>query len=161
MRRFAKNKDVVFGDVNLSQESIRGPYNPGAGGWPTVRAFNKKTGLEGAPYSKKTNQAMCDELGQDSYMEAYVTEAASTSLCNVHIEDLTDSGCTDKEVEYAFKWRAHSHEEITAQAARLQSMKASEEAKKLKPAQAAWINHRLAILQQLLNPPPVAATAEL
>ena len=35
----------------------------GAGGWPTVRYFNKETGYGGKPYPKKTDKAMCDELG--------------------------------------------------------------------------------------------------
>lgn len=35
----------------------------GAGGWPTVRYFNKETGYGGKAYPKKTSKAMCDELG--------------------------------------------------------------------------------------------------
>jgi len=51
-----KNEDVVFADVNLKEAPIRGPpYNPGAGGWPTIRYFNAKTGPDGAPYEKKTD----------------------------------------------------------------------------------------------------------
>ena len=71
---------MAFGDVNLSEEPIRGNYNPGAGGWPTIRYFNKATGLEGAPYTKKTSGAMCDELGNDEYMQAYVEEAAQLRM---------------------------------------------------------------------------------
>ena len=56
---------MAFGDVNLSEEPIRGSYNPGAGGWPTIRYFNTKTGYEGAPYTKKTDKAMCEELVSD------------------------------------------------------------------------------------------------
>ena len=53
---------MSFGDVNLSEEPIRGGHNPGAGGWPTIRYFNAETGLAGASYVKKTDDAMC-ELG--------------------------------------------------------------------------------------------------
>ena len=35
---------MTFGDVNLAEEPIGGPYQAGAGGWPTVRYFNKATG---------------------------------------------------------------------------------------------------------------------
>lgn len=97
----ANNSQVVFGDINLSEQPIRGNYNPGAGGWPTIRYFNQRTGCasqtparvtvgprrtlrellpplggryEGAPYTKKTDGAMCDELGKESYMQAYVEE---------------------------------------------------------------------------------------
>ena len=31
--------------------------------WPTIRYFNKETSKDGAPYDKKTDKAMCDELG--------------------------------------------------------------------------------------------------
>lgn len=39
------------------------PFLPGSGGWPTVRYFNKETGYGGKAYPKKTDKAMCDELG--------------------------------------------------------------------------------------------------
>lgn len=65
---FVNNTQVAFGDINLSQEPIRGIYSPGAGGWPTIRYFNWLTGYEGAPYPKKTPKSMCDELGDIKYM---------------------------------------------------------------------------------------------
>ena len=37
--------------------------NPGAGGWPTIRYYNKETGILGKSYEKKTDASMCDELG--------------------------------------------------------------------------------------------------
>jgi len=76
-----QNQDVVFGDVDLSQNGgLRGPpHNPGAGGWPTVRYYNAKTGPDGAPYVKKTNKAMCEELGDENYMRAYVEDVLSSS----------------------------------------------------------------------------------
>eukprot|EP01050_Picozoa_sp_SAG11_P058854 SAG11_NODE_37811_length_255_cov_0.660256_1_plen_39_part_10 len=30
--------------------------NSGAGGWPTIRYFNKETGYDGKPYPKKTDK---------------------------------------------------------------------------------------------------------
>jgi hypothetical protein len=36
-----------------------GDLSPGAGGWPTIRYFNKATGYDGTPYAKKTDKAMC------------------------------------------------------------------------------------------------------
>ena len=89
---------MAFGDVNLSEEPIRGSYNPGAGGWPTIRYFNKATGYAGAPYAKKTSKAMCDELGDAANMQAYVEEAGSTSLCDLE----SGEGCEEREVEYFF-----------------------------------------------------------
>jgi len=48
------------------------------GGWPTIKYFNKDTGYEGAHYKKKTPKAMCDELGDNEYMQQYVEEAGHT-----------------------------------------------------------------------------------
>ena len=76
---------MVFGDVNLSENPIRErhgvQFNPGAGGWPTIRYFNADTGPGGAPYEKVTDKAMCEELKDEDNMFAYVEKAASTSLC--------------------------------------------------------------------------------
>jgi len=138
---FANNKDVAFGDVNLSEEQVRGNHNPGAGGWPTIKYFNKATGYEGKPYTKKTSAAMCDELGKDENMQAYVEEAGSTSLCKV--ED--GAGCEDKEKEFITKFKAKTSEEIDAQLTRLNKMKDG----KMKPDLIKWIRQRIAILKQL------------
>jgi hypothetical protein len=83
VRLFQGNDDVVFGDVNLSEQpDLRGNHNPGSGGWPTIKYFNKETGLDGAHYQKKTSFSMCDELGPNhDYLEEYIEEAAQTSLC--------------------------------------------------------------------------------
>ena len=75
MQTYGKHPSVSFGDVNLSEEQIRGNHNPGAGGWPTIRYFNKATGYEGAAYTKKTDDPMCTELGNQKYMDAYVEAA--------------------------------------------------------------------------------------
>lgn len=141
MQMFASNPDVAFGDVNLSEEPIRGSYSPGAGGWPTIRYFNQETGYEGAPYVKKTDGAMCDELGDMEYMQAYVEEAGSTSLCSAE----TNAGCSDKEIGYITKMKAKTPEEISAQVVRLSGMKA----KKMKPELLKWVRQRLAIVEQL------------
>ena len=62
------------------EEQIRvgpngGQMNPGQGGWPTIRYFNKETGYDGAPYDKKLPGAMCDVLKNLDNMRAYVTMA--------------------------------------------------------------------------------------
>lgn len=136
---------MSFGDVNLSEEQIRGNHNPGAGGWPTIRYFNKETGLEGASYVKKTDDAMCTELGNDKYMTEYITEAGSTSLCSV----VTGKGCSDKENDYIAKMKPKSEDDLVAQVARLEKMAGTS----MKPELEEWRNKRLAILQQLLPGP--------
>jgi hypothetical protein len=133
---------VAFGDVNLSEEQIRGNYNPGAGGWPTIRYFNQKTGYEGAPYPKKTSAAMCEELGNEENMQAYVEEMGSTSLCKAS----DGAGCGEKELEFIAKWKEADPKDTSAQLERLKGMSAS----KMKPELQKWLGQRLAILKQLV-----------
>lgn len=151
---FESNPDVSFGDVNLSEQSIRDAHHsPGKGGWPTIRYFNKETGYEGANYEKKTSDAMCTELGNMDYMQAYVEEAGGTSLCDV----ATKSGCSEKEAEYIDQWASKPQEEQQSQQERLVKMKGG----KMKPSLLKWINQRLAVLKQLLAPVAAAAHSEL
>jgi len=138
--------------VNLSEEQIRGNHNPGQGGWPTVRYFNKETGYEGASYVKKTDKAMCDELGDTEMMTTMVMEAAGTSLCS-----LEGSGCSEKEVKYIETWKAKSEADVSSQQVRLDGMKN----KAMKPSLKQWVGQRLAILKQLLRPTEEEAKKEL
>ncbi len=143
MKKFAGNPDVSFGDINLSKQPIRGNHNPGRGGWPTVRYFNKKTGYEGAAYDKKTSKAMCDELGDDKYMQQYVEEAGQTSLCSA----ATGAGCSDKEKKFIDKFKPKPLADVEAQIARLTRMSGG----RMKPSLQAWISQRLAILRQIVR----------
>jgi len=144
-KKFKDNPDVAFCDVNLSQDQVRDingePQNPGAGGWPTIRYFNKETGPGGKPYPKKTSEAMCDELGKNENMQAYIEEMGSTSLCNAQ----TEAGCGDKEKEYIKKWKAKDAAAAKKEYTRLQGMDKSA----MKPESAAWLGQRAAIVRQL------------
>jgi len=137
----------VFGDINLSQEQVRtiggADQSPGAGGWPTVRYFNSGTGHGGAPYPKVLPGAMCDVLGKDEHMRAYVEEQGMTSLCSV----VDGSGCTEKQTEFIDKWKAKDVSEIEPQLKRLKGM--AKDAKSMKPELAKWLGQRIAILGQL------------
>lgn len=141
-RMFAGNKKVAFGDINLSEAGVRGePYNPGSGGWPTIRYFTKETGLDGASYEKKTSKSMCDELGDVYTMIEYIEEASSAALC-----DIDGSSCNEKELAYLEKWKAKPAEEVAAQKERLDNM----EVKQLKEDLQEWNYRRRRILQRLL-----------
>ena len=134
-------------DVNLREEAIRNgpngePYNPGAGGWPTVRYFNKETGIAGGTYQKKTNLPMCQELGNEDNMIAYVEEYGKTALCAVGSEE----GCSEKEIGYITKMRNKSGEDLTAALERLVSMEDWEMAEDLRK----WLNQRKRILNQMI-----------
>ena len=166
--KYTGNPAVSFGDVLLSESQVRtgpdgGDMSPGAGGWPTVRYFNKETGYgetrprppgrchavgsrpirarppaptrgaatrllgacrhtlqqqknrfgcsifsprsaDGAPYAKKTSEAMCDELGKEDMMESFVTDFGGATLCAV----ADGAGCDDKENGFIEKWKGKS-----------------------------------------------------
>lgn len=121
---------------------MRGSHNPGAGGWPTIRYFNKDTGVAGAPYVKKTSGAMCEELGNIDYMQAYVEEYAHTSLCSV----ASGAGCSEREKGYIAKMKDKSVDDLQKQFTRLESLKGDS----MKPELKEWVTKRHAILKQLL-----------
>lgn len=131
--------------MNLSENQVRESHgegqNPGAGGWPTIRYFNKETGYGGKPYPKKTSEAMCDELGKTENMQAYVEEMGKTSLCSA----ATEAGCTDKEKEYITKWKAKDAAAAKKEHGRLKGMDTSA----MKGKAAKWLGQRAAILKQL------------
>lgn len=146
MKKFAGNEDVAFGDVNLSKNQVR-KGSPGAGGWPTIRYFNKKTGYDGGEYKKKTGDAMCTELGPGKpYLEEYITEYAGTSLCSVK----TQVGCTDKEKGFIETWKKKlaggtPAADLEKQINRLSGMIGSS----MKAELMQWVRQRLAIFKQL------------
>jgi len=147
--------DVAFMDVNLSEESIREgpngePYNPGSGGWPTVRYFTKETGIAGGTYVKKTTDSMCTELGNVDYMTEYVEEYGNTALCSVE----TEKGCSEKEVAYIGKMKSKSSDDLTAQINRLELMDESAMTADLFK----WVKQRKKILKQLV---PTGGSDEL
>lgn len=150
---FHGNADVVFGDVALSSAQVRTingeDQGAGSGGWPTIRYFNKETGYGGKAYPKKTDQAMCDELGpKNEYMQQYVEEQGGTSLCNVN---KTDKGCTDKQKEFIGKWAAKPKEDIEKQLARLKGM-ADTGSTDMKAEALSWVKQRIGIFRQLAEP---------
>jgi len=141
---------VVFGDVSLSKNQVRTiggeDQNAGAGGWPTIRYFNKETGYGGKPYPKKTSMAMCDELGpKQDYMQQYVEEYGGTSLCNIN---KTDKGCSDKQKEFIGKWIAKPAADAKKQLDRLVGM-VEKDGGSMKPDALTWAKQRLGIFKQL------------
>lgn len=150
---FAGSDDVAFMDVNLSQQPIReGPngeaYNPGSGGWPTIRYFTRETGIAGGTYAKVTDMPMCTELGDVDRMTDYVEEYGKTARCSV----ATQKGCTEKESAYIGKMKPKPAEEVAAQLERLETMDGSTMTAEL----FRWVKQRKKILKQLV----VAAAAD-
>lgn len=139
---------MTFGDVNLSEDQVNGKFagSPGAGGWPTIRAYNKQTGYDGVfagdwKEANKLDGAMCDVFGKDENMQKYVTELGATSLCKVS----DGAGCGDKELEFITKWKGKPSSDVPAQLTRLQGMSGSS----MKPELKQWLGQRIAILKQL------------
>lgn len=126
----------------MSETPIRGaPYNPGAGGWPTIRYFNQETGKDGAPYTKKTEKAMCEELGNLDNMIAYVEEAGHTSLCA-----LDGTGCDEKSGAYLAKMKGKTKEDLEAQVKRLEALEDNSMKEDLK----VWLKTRQRLLKRLI-----------
>lgn len=144
MQRFAANPDVRFGDIVLSGGGPRGGEgaNPGAGGWPTIRYYNKETGILGESYKQKTSSAMCDELGPKlNMLQEYIEEAGQTSECSIVAPY---NGCGDKQKKFIEKMGEKSADVVDAQIERLTKMKGSPMKADLKQ----WLGQRLAILKQ-------------
>jgi len=85
---------------------------------------------------------MCDELGDQKYMEEYVMEAGGVSPCA-----LDGEGCSEKEKKYLEKWKAKSLDDCRAQLKRLEGFVTG----KMKPELMQWIKQRLGILRQIVE----------
>mmetsp|Transcript_28518 Transcript_28518/g.96031 ORF Transcript_28518/g.96031 Transcript_28518/m.96031 type:complete len:142 (+) Transcript_28518:290-715(+) len=136
----------------LAEEQIREgadgtSFAPGAGGWPTIRYFNKGTGVGGAPYMQKTHKSMCDELGPtENYMTQYVLDAGGTSLCDA----ATGLGCSTEEMSYYKKYVVLGPAATIEEQRRLTKMAG----KTMKADAAKWLRQRRGVLEQV-----AAATA--
>merc|ERR1711933_512129 len=141
---FAQHADVTWADVNLREHNIQG-YDAGRGGWPTIRYFNKQTGPKGAPYIKKTDKQMCDELGpKNDFMTLYVEEAGKTFLCQ-----LEGIGCSGRELDYIKSMKEKPVTEHIEQYEELLS--SSSEDPMEKSPEIDWAKKRMKILKQMIQ----------
>eukprot|EP01083_Nonionella_stella_P068647 182465_1 len=145
-------------DVNLSENRITeapngDKYGPGSGGWPTIRYFNSETGISGGAYEQKTEKKMCDELGEESMMEAYVEEYGKTSTCSAASKE----GCDEREIVFIAKAEKMSLEEQKKYVARLDGM----EGQSMKPELLVWLKKRKKIVKQLVAAGVDAGSDEL
>jgi len=145
--KFKGNADIAFGDVCLQKNQVRSIHGvdqkAGAGGWPTVRIFNKETGYGGKAYEKKTDKAMCDELGpKEDYMQQLVEEYAT--LCSI---DDTSTGCSDKQKDFIAKWMDKPLEDVKKQHKRLDGMLGGS----MKPEAKKWLKERMNVFKQVAS----------
>jgi len=87
---------------------------------------------------------MCEELGDEEYMQAYVEEMGATSLCSA----ADGAGCSEKEVGFIEKCKAKDAEALAKDLARLQGMTGQS----MKPDLKKWLSQRIAVHKQLVPP---------
>ena len=76
-------------------------------------------------------------------------QASGATACSAH----DGEGCSEKEAEYAEKWRAKDAAEVASQLERLTKMSSGA----MKPDAAKWLKQRMSLLKQLVG----GAKAEL
>jgi hypothetical protein len=159
VKLYGGNKDVAFGDVNLQKSAVREafgtPQNPGKGGWPTIRYYNKETGYGGAAYEKITESAMCEELKDVQNMKNYVNSAGATTSCDV----VREENCSEKELKYIQKWKGteDAATNLKTELDRLAGMDKSD----LEGEKKQWAGHRQGLLKAILGSLDGAVNAEL
>lgn len=155
---------MAFGDVNLAEDNVRDKYagSPGAGGWPTIRVYNKNTGYEGAfagDWKDKNGHtgAMCDVFGKEETMQSYVEEMAGVLMC-VDMECLCSrregGACAQKETDYYEKFKAAPLADIQSRLKLLSGSLAK--SAKADP----WMSQRVSILKLLATTKAAEAGGE-
>ena len=110
-----------------------------------MRYFNKETGYGGKPYPKKTDKAMCDELGpKENYMRDWVEEFAS--LCDANSTD--KKGCSEQQIKFIDKWSGKPKDDLQGQLTRLKGM-VDKDGGSMKPDALKWVNQRMKLIQQM------------
>lgn len=148
---FQSNDDVVFGDVEYSQDRIRVingvAQKPGVGGWPSFRYFNKTTGYGGESYAKKTKKRMCDELGPTlHYMQEFVEEVGCTLPCSLN----RTAGCSAKLKAFIEKSSSASRDKLDKQLDRLENL-VKTDAVSRNSIMSMWSKQRIDIVKQLIK----------
>merc|ERR1711953_1500397 len=96
---------------------------------------------------KKTDMAMCDELGpKEEYMKQFVEEQGGTSLCNAKNPE---AGCSDKAKGFIEKMSSKPAEELQKQLTRLTGMIDGGQGASMKADALSWMKQRISILKQL------------
>jgi len=111
-----------------------------------LRYFNKETGYGGKAYEKRTDKAMCDELGpKEEYMAEFVEQFAS--LCDVND---SSKGCSEQQAKFIEKSSGKTVDDMKKQMTRLQGM-ADKDGASMKPEALKWVKQRIGIFNQLLK----------
>ena len=84
---------------------------------------------------------MCDELGDDDYLNDYIMSAGNTFLCEVD----SKKGCNEKESKFIDTWTGKTPDEVSSELSRLENVKGAN----LSAAQKEWFAQRIRVLKQL------------
>lgn len=163
----------MFGDVNLAEDQVQGKFagDPGAGGWPTIRAYNSDTGYEGSFAGDWKDQnsldgAMCDVFGKEETMQRYVEETAGIHAPGVFVGGVlcTDFSCvcaqsingecSKQELNYEKKFREAPLADVQSRLKLLSSSLAKSAKKDV------WMQQRITILKLLASTRAPAEEAE-
>merc|ERR1712232_1167163 len=117
--------------------------NPGIHRWPTLRYFNKATGLGGAAYPKRTKRDLHVELKDPGYLRDFIEEMANTTLCPITL----DFSCDEQETAFLKKWKDRPHKEQKQEETRLQKLWAGE----VQFSQRHWLGRRLRFMSKLVK----------
>lgn len=128
VKRFAGVKGVAFATVVMEETVITSLFgvdqDPGKGGWPTLRYFNKIAGYGGVPYSKLDKETkMCDELKVISNMKRFVEEFGRAIACDVKIP-INEEKCDDEDRAFLSELQRNM-EDTTQRNKRLHELKNS------------------------------------
>jgi hypothetical protein len=124
----------------------------GNGGWPTIRYFNKDTGVDGGSYDKRTSDAMCTELLNLDYIVDYIEQSGLTSLCDV----TNGENCDERDLVYLEKMK-NDTVKAKAQLDRLSSMEDTSMSEENKM----WAFKRKRMLKRLLRDGDIEDETEL
>lgn len=116
--------------MNLRDAQVRvaadgTPQNPGMGGWPTLRYFNKETGPGGAVVPQKTGGKICDEFKVPARMIEAVRD------CMKVCDAATGEGCDDAEKAFFAAWKGRGAAAIKAELASIDDALSEATRKKL------------------------------
>mmetsp|Transcript_1735 Transcript_1735/g.5694 ORF Transcript_1735/g.5694 Transcript_1735/m.5694 type:complete len:143 (-) Transcript_1735:109-537(-) len=129
---YASSNSVIVGDVDCTTDGGKPVCDANeVRGYPTIKYFTAETGDTGASYSGARSH---------DALKKFVEEHLAAKCL---VEDR--AACSEKEVGYIDKMAAADKEEVGKQLERLKGMKANSMAPDLK----AWLNQRIAILEQL------------
>jgi hypothetical protein len=116
-------------------------------GWPSLRYFNKDTGLKGKAYKQQSQEKLCDELGpHHTYMNRFVTSIGGAEEPGCSATDDLHVGCDDKDMEFIEMYKDKPLAEITAELDRLVALGDKDRRSQFIRMKKKWIKRPVAMM---------------